>query len=724
MGPARPRPPAAPQLLLLLLFLLCFPRALWGDVVFLPPFIRMFDTSVTAALVGDTENVSVTLTLGDDALGILPMPDCGLQSNGTGNWSLTVTPHVRGSEVTVRLDGDLQPCVPETDFFSEYPCIVETLLVSASHNSSCLAHLLIQVEIYPNTSFAQNVSGFATSKRENRTKKKMKRKTGENATIIPNQVYQPLGPCPCDLFIGACDVQCCCDQDCTPHLKDLFREHCFTGVFGGNVNPPFDHLCSTPVTEEVSDLFPFLCVQSSLENTPFLGYFYHGSISPRTEHTFRVPRHSSSTSWLDLGYWQDRPIVTSKNEFFTIPQVSLVGQCVQKAPVAFLRNFDSNCATNLTTYQERENISEVRLINSIGEDWIVPQVVYEESTALNKFIYDTETILHPGPTFKLVHLEEHYTFRWKENKITELNVRIIWAKIHADQQGILTQRFKVTFLTFNATEGLKRSGNPGYHPGKPVRVLNVASADNVSTINLWRPVGSGLCTEVETSPVLFGEDAVSGCLWEVAIDENCTHLRAEVMNRLKSLVQATHVAKKGNADYGNIHDGWLKIIWRDTHFPQEGPYFMDIKGICPDVPSMMTVHFLISNSGNLEGIPQDVILGAEVSFSSVTWQFHCGITCEDKPSFFPLSVSVQFIRIPPQLTQPLTSFQISLANRDCTNNEVCWSELIFPLSKNYQGEYHYSCLAKSLMLIFIFSLIIFIRNPWIREHMVWGLSAF
>lgn len=34
----------------------------------------------------------------------------------------------------------------------------------------------------------------------------------ENATVIPNQVFQPLGSCPCDLTAGACDVRCCCDE--------------------------------------------------------------------------------------------------------------------------------------------------------------------------------------------------------------------------------------------------------------------------------------------------------------------------------------------------------------------------------------------------------------------------------------------------------------------------------------------------------------------------------
>ncbi|XP_036597678.1 tectonic-2 [Trichosurus vulpecula] len=701
MGPAGPRPPPAPQLLLLLLFPLSFPRALWGDVVFLPPFIRMFDTSVTAALVGDTKDVSVSLAVWDGELGILPVPDCGLQNNGTSNWSLTVTPDVMGSEVTVRLNGDLQACVSETDFFSDYPCVIETLLVSASRNSSCLAHLLIQVEIYPNASFAQNVS--------------------ENNTIFINQIYQPFGPCPCNLVAGACDVQCCCDKECTPPLLDLFKGHCFTGVFGGNVNPPFEHLCSNPVTEQSSDWFPFLCVQSSLDNTPFLGYFFHGLISFREEYSFGLPMYIEVKDWSDFGYVQNKPLMTVEKELFTIPQMSIVGQCMQAAPVAFLQNFDVSCVTDLTTHQERGNISKTRIKSGAIGGFLVPQVIYEESTALDKFIYGTEIFLHPEPSFKYVNLEEHYTFRWKGKTITELNVKVIRAKIHADQQGILTQRFKVTFLSFNATDSPKRSGNPGYYFGRPVRALNIGSVNNITTLNLWRPVGRGLCTGTETTPVLFGEDAVSGCLLELGIDQNCTQLRAEVTNRLNSLVQATHVAKKGNSDYHNLHDGWLEIIRRDVPSPGDSLHLSHIKGMCPDVPAVMTIRLLISSSGNLEGIPQHMILGAEISFSSVTWQFQCGINCEDKPSLFPISVSVQFIEIPPQPPQPLTSFQIRYSSHDCINNEVCWPELIFPLTENYQGESYSSSLAKSLMLAFILTVVMLFNSLWMKIIRVWNL---
>lgn len=63
-------------------------------------------------------------------------------------------------DVTVRWKRGQQRCSSnETGSFSESPCMVQTLLVSASRNSSCLAHLLIRVEIYANSSLAHNASG-------------------------------------------------------------------------------------------------------------------------------------------------------------------------------------------------------------------------------------------------------------------------------------------------------------------------------------------------------------------------------------------------------------------------------------------------------------------------------------------------------------------------------------------------------------------------------------
>nr|XP_030715926.1 tectonic-2 isoform X3 [Globicephala melas] len=581
-------PPPVP-LLLRLLLLQSVLRPLWGDLVFMPPVIRMSAPAVSASLVGGTEDVTVSLTQLRDEMGFLPVPTCGVLSNETGDWSLTVSPTVvrpeNSLEVTVRLKRGLPSCLSnETDPFPEAPCIVQTLLVSASRHSSCLAHLLVQVEIYANSSVAQNAS--------------------ENVTVIPNQVYQPLGPCPCNLTAGACDVRCCCDQ------------------------------------------------------------------------------------------------------------VSLAGQCMQNAPVAFLQNFDVQCVTSLEVYPERDRITNVKVKNGTMGGIVTPKVIYEEATDLDRFITNTETLLSTGSAPRNVNVEEHYIFRWNNNTISEINVRIIRAKINAHQKGIMTQRFTVKFLSYNSGNEKELSGNPGYQLGKPVRALNTNRMNNVTTLHLWQSAGRGLCISATFKPILFGENALSGCLLEVGINENCTQLRENAVELLDSLMQVTHVAMRGNSNYNNLSDGWLEIIRADAPDAGADPPVSNANGICLGVPAQLNVRILFSDAGAVEGMTQQEILGIETRFSSVSWQFQCGLTCEDEVSLFPISASVQFIKIPAQLPRPLTRFQINFTEYNCNRNEVCWPQLLYPLTQYYQGEPYSQCVAKSLLLASFITLAVFLSNPW------------
>ncbi|XP_010968028.1 tectonic-2 isoform X1 [Camelus ferus] len=674
-------------------------RPLRGDLVFIPPVIRMSGPAVSASLVGGTENVTVSLALVQDKMGLSPFPDFGVQDNETGDWSLTVTPSVvrpeNSLEVTVRLKRSLQSCFSnETDSFSESPCVVQTLVVSAARNSSCLAHLLIQVEIYANSSLAHNAS--------------------ENVTVIPNQVYQPLGPCPCNLTAGACDVRCCCDQECSSNLTALFRDSCFPGVFGGDVNPPFDQLCSVQTAHGVPDWFPFLCVQ--LDNSPFLGLFYLGSISSGQRASPEVYLHADLKDFSDFGYKQGDPVMTAEKEYFTIPQVSLAGRCLRNAPVAFLQNFDVWCVTELDAYQEQDGAANAKVKNGAVGGIVTPKVIYEEATDLDKFITNTETLLSRGPAPRNVNVEEHYIFRWNNNTISEINVRIIRAEVNAQQKGIMTQRFTVKFLSYNSGNEKESSGNPGYQLGKPVRALSTNQTSNATTLHLWQSAGRGLCTSATFKPVLFGENALSGCLLEVAMNENCAQLRENAVELLDSLIPATHVAMRGNSDYNDLSDGWLEIIRADAPDTGADSPNSSANGVCLDVPAQLSVRILFSDAGAVEGITQQEILGVETRFSSVNWPFQCGLTCEDGAGFFPLSASVQFIKIPAQLPRPRTRFQINFTEYDCNRNEVCWPQLLYPLTQDYQGEPYPQCVAKGFLLLTFFVLAVVLSNPCTRTR--------
>ncbi|NXX86545.1 TECT2 protein, partial [Urocolius indicus] len=647
--------------------------------------------TVNSFFLGNSSGVNFSIILSpiDEETGKLQLANCS-GSNRAGDWNLDVTPGVNASKVTISLTRNLQLCLPNaTDCCTTPLCVVETLQVLACRGSGLLAQLLIQAEIYANSSFAGNVS--------------------ENATVIPDQVFHPLGSCPCDLTAGACDVRCCCDLECTPDLKQLFNESCFTGVFGGDVNPPFDQLCSSQSMEYTPDWFPFLCVQSSLNNTPFLGYFYHGSITTPRVPPFKIPLQSSPGK-LFTGYRQGDPILTEENEYFTIPQQSMAGQCVGNAPVAYLQDFDVKCPTSLASY--KEGLPHDVRINSGTGDFIQQSVTYTTVTDTGKFLTESESLHTAEVLCQNVTFAEHYTFLWKENSIERINVTVFLGRLCDGE--ILAQRFTVTFLSLKGTNATRVFENPGYQVGKPVRAANMNASDTFGSLNIWQPVGRGLCTSATRTPVLFGLDSHSGCILEVGINEDCSHLRGNVTEKLNSLLQATHVGKRDNSSHSDQND-WLEIIRLDPLGSDTNVSTGSLKGICPDIPANLNIRIIFADVGAVQGITQREILAVQISYSTITWQFQCGLICENSISFLPITSSVQFIKVPAQPPVPMTRYQLNYTEFDCNRNDVCWPQLFYPLTQFYTGEPYSQCLAKGLILAFLVLLAAIMSNPWFSK---------
>ncbi|NWI57954.1 TECT2 protein, partial [Calyptomena viridis] len=634
-------------------------------------------------------NFSIILSPRDEETGKLQHANC-TESKRAGDWNLDVTPGMNASKVTVSLTRNLELCLPNaTDCCPSPLCVVETLQVLACHDSVMLAQLLIQVEIFANSSFTGNVS--------------------ENATIIPNQAFQPLGSCPCNLTAGACDVCCCCDLECTAELKQLFNGSCFTGVFGGDVNPPFDQLCSSQSMEYTPEWFPFLCVQSSLDNTPFLGYFYHGSTSTPKVPSFTIPLQASPGK-LFTGYRRGDPIITEENEYFVIPQRSLAGQCVGNAPVAYLQDFDVKCPTNLASY--KEGLPHNVRINSGTADFIQQTVVYRTITDRGKFITESESLHTAEVLCQNVTFAEHYTFFWKEENIEHINVTVFLGNLCDGE--ILTQRFTVEFLSLESANGEELFENPGYEVGKPVKAANINASDPLGSLNIWQPAGRGLCASATYTPVLFGVDSYSGCILEIGINEDCSILRGNVTEKLNSLIQATHIGKRDNSSYSDLND-WVEIIRLDPFNSDTNVSTGSLKGICPDIPANLNICIIFAEMGAVERIPQKHILAVQISYSTVTWQFQCGLGCRNSRSFLPITASVQFIKVPAQPPIPMTRYHRIYEEFDCDRNDLCWQQLFYPFTRFYTGEPYSQCLAKGLFLAFLVLLAAIMTNPWFSE---------
>ncbi|XP_015733299.1 tectonic-2 [Coturnix japonica] len=663
-----------------------------GQPVFQPSFIHMSGLRVNSFFLGDSSGVTFSIILDaiDKETGNLLLPNCG-GNERAGDWELSVTAGVGSSKVTVTFTRNLQLCLPNaTDCCTAPLCVVETVQVLACSGSAMLARLIIQAEIYANSSFMGNVS--------------------EIMSVIPNQVFQPLGSCPCDLTDGACDVRCCCDPECTPDLKQLFNGSCFTGVFGGDVNPPFDQLCSTQTTEYTPDWFPFLCIQSSLSNTPFLGYFYDGSVSaPRSSaprvRPFRIPVQASPGK-VFTGYRAGDPIMTEDDEYFTIPQPSLAGQCAGNAPVAFLQDFDVRCLSDAASY--KEGLSHDVKINSGTGDFIQQNVTYKTVTDRDKFITKSEFPPTVGIPLQSITFAEHYTFVCEGDNIEGVNVTVFQGNLYGGE--MLTQRFTAEFVRLKSDNAAEVPNNPGYQVGNAVRAANVNASDTAGSLSIWQPADRSLCTSATHTPVLFGVDSFSGCLLEVDVNEDCSHLRENVIEKLNSLIQATHVGKRRNSNDSNPKD-WVQIIRLEPSNLNISGSPGDLKGICPDVPANLNIRIIFAAVGAVWGVPREEILAVQTSYSTVTWQFQCGLPCANPGSLLPITAAVEFIRVPAQPPVPMSRFQMNYTEFDCARNDICWPQLLYPLTRFYTGEPYSQCLAAGLALAFLAVLAAVLGSP-------------
>jgi hypothetical protein len=117
-----------------------------------------------------------------------------------------------------------------------------------------------------------------------------------NTSIINDDLLDPsYDPCECDLYKGDCDINCCCDLDCTDDDKTTFQVECNQKVRRSFIPAVDDWFCrdvyNKPKLFELT-WFPIICVHS--KTTTLIGRFY--SPNSLTADNTRTPSTVSSSS--------------------------------------------------------------------------------------------------------------------------------------------------------------------------------------------------------------------------------------------------------------------------------------------------------------------------------------------------------------------------------------------------------------------------------------------
>ncbi|XP_040050710.2 tectonic-2 [Gasterosteus aculeatus] len=684
-------------------------------VVFQPSRLTATGPDVSALLLGHTSDTVLSLrsVSPSNTTGLIGSPSCG---NGVTQWVLTTEQAGKNAVwVQLRLRKNLRLCgknETDADCCPKPLCVLETLQVSACVGGTPRASLLIQAEIHARLVPANAGAG--------------------NKTIIPNQVYQPLGSCPCDLTFRACDIRCCCDKDCSVEEVKLFVSHCLPGPFGGQVPAAPGYQCSEQSSANSPDWFPFLCVNSPPENSPYLGLFYQGdTITSKPGPSFQSPVLSAPLPV--RAYIQGSPILLLTDQYFTIPQRGLE-QCVNNAPVPFLENFNVNCVTILRScpaglpLQTQPTNLSITLKDGQGGD-VVVDVIDEVAIDMSLFISNTVATLDEGLVCENVTLALDYTFYWKGNGLTNVTLTRTLGTITFNTSVALTTRYSAVFLNGDLMSE-PNSGNPGYQVGRPVIAGTLDTLGNKSgsvqrtSLNVWKPVSDGLCSTAESKPVLFGENSTSGCLLPVSRQDltRCDLLRDAVTSLQAALITATYVAKSGNPDPLIMTD-WANISFVTLN---SSTTMDDTTSSCSGVPSHQHIHVLSLITGMVEGRAQRDIHSLLVSYTLSHWALDCGggdsSPCMDplETKLFPITSSVTFTDIPISTGPPKTRFQVNFTEYDCNRNNVCWPELAFPMTKYYTGEPYSQSLAKGLILIFFFITASILGTPWRQIRQAWA----
>ncbi|XP_051514662.1 tectonic-2 [Myxocyprinus asiaticus] len=679
------------------------------NVVFQPAFILASGPRISAFLVGNVSGISLNISavVPTDATGSLPAPTCNAVSQT--QWNLSYE-FIGKNVLLVRLslNRSLQLCGNETvasDCCLEPLCLQEILRVSACADEMPKASLIIQTKVY-----AQIVPSKPPS---------------ENKTVIPNQVFQPLGDCPCDISPVECDILCCCDQDCTQEVLGLFETQCLPGPFGGSFNPVPDYQCSAQSSENNPDWFPFLCVTSPSDNNPFLGLFYNGgTVTPKPSPSFKAQQVTDPVP--PINYRQGDPIFTIADQYFIIPQNSGLGQCVENAPVAFLVNFESQCTRRLHSCPSPSDNLRVNVKDGRG-GVVTVNVVDEVARDLCVFLSNVSELTSVPQQCDDVVLALRYTLYWRENGLTEITVTRTTASITLPV--FLTSRYSALFVNGNETSQ-SFSGNPGYEVKKPVLGGILDSDTGIiqrAQINLWQPGGEGICSTADLRPVLFGINSTSGCLIPVSLMNltQCSQLRETVRAVLAGLVTATLVSRTGKPDFSNLVD-WVNISTSVLNSSQPAG---GSSGECSAVPTHLHIHVRSVIMGQVQGVPQKVIQAVEISFRETAWRLECDMVmsnpCVDPEMMqtFPVTSSVTFTENPLNAQVPRSRFSINFTEFDCDRNDVCLPELAFPLTRYYTGEPYSQALAKGLLLVFFFIAASVLGTPWRQIRQAWNSAS-
>ncbi|CAK6436248.1 unnamed protein product [Pipistrellus nathusii] len=387
--------------------------------------------------------------------------------------------------------------------------------------------------------------------------------------------------CVCDLTPGTCDINCCCDRDCSLLQPRSVFSFCLPGSVRSSSwvcvdnslifrsNSPFP----SRVVMDPNGIKQF-CVHV---NNSKLNYFQKPQTvnasnfqTPATEFGGQPFDSILQTQSPPSFYRAGDPILTYFSKWSALSWlrqpagVGAGGLCVESNPAGFLESKSTTCVRFFKN-----------LADSCASDPALNAVSYYNFTVLKvprgmtdlqnmKFqvpvtpVSQAASPLLAGNTCQnavsqvIYEIETNGTFG-----IQKVSASFGQTNLTVEPGTSLQQQFIIRFRAFQSTATSPpgpRSGNPGYVVGKPLLAL---TGDISHSVTLLQSQGDGTCS-VRRHKVQFGVNAMSGCKLRLK-NVDCSHLQQEMYQTLHGRPRPEHVAIFGNADPTQKAE-WTRIL--------------------------------------------------------------------------------------------------------------------------------------------------------------------
>ncbi|XP_067874528.1 tectonic-3-like [Heterodontus francisci] len=360
--------------------------------------------------------------------------------------------------------------------------------------------------------------------------------------------------CTCDLTAGVCEVDCCCDPDCSsadiqvfssclPGSEPVISQACIEESMIFTSNSPF----RTVFHEDGSDTL--FCV---IINDPKTNYFvapqsvtrerFPVLVSQFGRASFIVPSQQQSIRGISMNTTGPKDFYQVGDLIITLFQDALVlgvlmqptaltgGECTDSNPAGFLQDRRSTCT------------------RSVGD----LRTTCETLPALKPATYFQNFVLLVSPNYTAVdgvHIlpenKEILSSPWIEdnmciNVVSEVTYRIKYK----GEEGILGAQvtFGLTNITLSATKiqqnfhiffiadpanytAERRSGNPGYLRGKPILAFN---GERATILTVLKSAGDGSCSQLDRNRVFFQRNMRAGCSYRFVPGLTCSELQKNI----------------------------------------------------------------------------------------------------------------------------------------------------------------------------------------------------